>query len=86
MWNSGDGLTRAHWQTPPAGRTLEWLRRRSTASAAATRRAAPASRAPPAWPPCLNEYDDVIRLAAGPSRSSAPVLAGLAAVGRRQGP
>ena len=24
MWNSSDGLTRATWQTRPAGRTLEW--------------------------------------------------------------
>ena len=46
MWNPGDDLTRATWQTRPAGRTLEWWK----AIDALGRRHppdAPASRAPP---------------------------------------
>ena len=84
MWNSSDGLTRAVWQTRPAGRTLELE---------GDRRPRPA---PPAGPgrissptrlaALLNEYDDVIRLAAGPKPLVGAVLSGLAAVGRRQGP
>ncbi len=34
----------------------------------------------------LSEYDDVIKLAAGPRPLVGAVLSGLAAVGRRQGP
>ena len=65
MWNSGDGVTRATWQTRrPAGRSSG--ARRWTASAAATRPAAPASPSPTRLAALLSEYDDVIRLAAGP--------------------
>jgi mannose-6-phosphate isomerase-like protein (cupin superfamily) len=80
MWNSGGGTTRAIWRTLPAGRTLEWwqaldgLNGRHGGKPSLPRMAA-----------LLAEYDDVIRLAMGPRPIVGPVMAGLAAVGRRQG-
>lgn len=85
MWNSSDGLTRATWQTRPAGRTLEWWKAIDDLG-----RRHPPGRArissPTRLAALLNEYDDVIRLAAGPKPLVGAVLSGLAAVGRRQGP
>ena len=85
MWNSGGGVTRAAWRTAPAGRTLEWFE----ALDGLGRRHPPGRTgipSPTRMAALLSEYDDVIRLSAGPRALVAPVLAGLAAVGRRQGP
>ena len=85
MWNSGGGETRALWRTSPAGRTLDWFEALDGLG-----RRHPPGRAgmpsPTRLAALLSEYDDVIRIAAGPRALVGPVLAGLAAVGRRQGP
>jgi mannose-6-phosphate isomerase-like protein (cupin superfamily) len=84
MWNSGDGTTRAIWQTRPAGRTLEWWKALDELG-----RRHPPGRAgissPTRLAALLNEYTDVIRLASGPKPLVDAVLSGLAAIGRRQG-
>ena len=85
MWNSGGGETGALWRTSPAGRTFEWFEALDDLI-----RRHPPGRAgissPTRLAALLSEYDDVIRLSAGPRVLVGPVLAGLAAVGRRQGP
>ncbi|HEU0024734.1 MAG TPA: cupin domain-containing protein, partial [Thermoleophilaceae bacterium] len=85
MWNSSDGLTRAVWQTRPAGRTLDWWKAIDELG-----RRHPPGRAgipsPTRLAALLSEYDDVMRLAAGPKPLVGAVMSGLAAVGRRQGP
>ena len=85
MWNPSDDLTRAIWQTRPAGRTLDWWKAIDDLG-----RRHPPGRAgipsPTRLAALLDEYDDVMRLAAGPKPLVGAVLSGLAAVGRRQGP
>ena len=85
MWNSADDLTRAVWQTRPAGRTLDWWKAIDDLG-----RRHPPGRvgmpSPTRLAALLNEYDDVIRLATGPKPLVDAVLSGLAAIGRRQGP
>jgi mannose-6-phosphate isomerase-like protein (cupin superfamily) len=84
MWNSGPGTARAVWRTKPAGRTLEWFKALDGLG-----RRHPPGRAgipsPTRLAALLSEYDDVIRLAAGPKAVTGAVLSGLAAIGRRQG-
>jgi quercetin dioxygenase-like cupin family protein len=85
MWNSSAGPTRAVWRTSPAGRTLEWF----TALDGLNRRHPPGRAgisSPTRLAALLSEYDDVIRLSAGPKPIVGAVLSGLAAVGRRQKP
>jgi quercetin dioxygenase-like cupin family protein len=85
MWNSSDGPTRAVWQTRPAGRTLDWWK----AVDGLGRRHPPGRggiSSPTRLAALLSEYEDVIRLAAGPKPLVDAVLSGLAAIGRRQGP
>ena len=86
MWNSAAATTRARSGAPrPAGRTLEWFEALDGLG-----RRHPPGRAgipsPTRMAALLAEYDDVIRLSAGPRALVGPVLSGLAAVGRRQGP
>jgi mannose-6-phosphate isomerase-like protein (cupin superfamily) len=85
MWNPTDDLTRAVWQTRPAGRTLDWWKAIDRLG-----RRHPPGRAgissPTRLAALLSEYDDVIRIAAGPRPLVGAVLSGLAAVGRRQAP
>jgi mannose-6-phosphate isomerase-like protein (cupin superfamily) len=84
MWNPGAGETRALWRTSPAGRTLEWFEALDGLG-----RRHPPGRAgipsPTRMAALLSEYDDVIRLSAGPKLLMGALLSGLAAVGRRQG-
>lgn len=78
MWNAGGEPARVRWETSPAGRTLEWFRALSAAGGAD--RAGIRTLAA-----LLREYDDVIRVAAGPQpivRAGLAVLA-LGAPGAR---
>ena len=67
MWNPASGDARVLWQTRPGGRTESWF-----ASIDALHREGRVGRngmpGPLAFAALLTEYDDVFRLAAGPSR------------------
>jgi quercetin dioxygenase-like cupin family protein len=84
MWNPTDEPARVTWQTLPAGRTLDWWRAIDELG-----RRHPPGRAgipsPTRLAALLREYDDVMRLAAGPRPLVEGAVSVLAAVGRRQG-
>jgi hypothetical protein len=83
IWNKGDQLTRATWQTRPAGRTERWFRSidRLYAEGRVGRKGTPG---PLAYGAYLSEYSDVFRLA-GPERLTGALVSLLGVLGRARG-
>lgn len=84
MWNPGVHEARVRWLTKPAGRTEQWFR----AIDRLYREDMVGSNGEPgpfAFAALLTEFDDVFRLAVGPSRVVQGVLGLLAPVGRARG-
>ena len=81
MWNVADSPARALWQTRPAGRTEEWFRAIDRLIDGEGGERMPGALA---FAPLLAEYDDVIRLSAGPEFLTRPLTKVLGAVGRRR--
>jgi quercetin dioxygenase-like cupin family protein len=83
MWNEGDVLARATWQTEPVGRTAEWF-----AELDALRRDGRVGKdgmpGPLAFGAYLTEYSDAIRLA-GPQPVVRGALLVLGVLGRLRG-
>lgn len=83
IWNPSDHPARVIWQTRPAGRTEDWFRaidRLNRGQGREVRRPSPL-----AFAVLLEEYDDVFRLAAGPSFLTRGASALLAPIGRLRG-
>jgi mannose-6-phosphate isomerase-like protein (cupin superfamily) len=83
IWNPADHPARVIWQTRPAGRTEDWFRaldRLNRSEGGEQRR--PGTLA---FAVLLDEYDDVFRLAVGPSFLSRAASAVLAPIGRLRG-
>jgi hypothetical protein len=69
----------AVWQTRPAGRTEEWF---GAVDALIEREGGERLPGPTTFAPLLAEYDDVLRLSAGPDFVTRPLIKVLGAVGR----
>jgi quercetin dioxygenase-like cupin family protein len=83
IWNPADHPARVVWQTRPAGRTEDWFRaldRLHRGEGGEERRPGPL-----AFAVLLDEYDDVFRLAVGPSFLGRAASALLAPIGRLRG-
>jgi quercetin dioxygenase-like cupin family protein len=84
MWNPGAQEAKVRWQTKPSGRTEQWFRAidRLYREDMVAKSGEPG---PFAFAALLAEFDDVFRLAVGPSRVVQGVLALVAPVGRSRG-
>jgi quercetin dioxygenase-like cupin family protein len=78
MWNASSASARVRWETRPAGRTEEWFRSVDQV----VRAAGGKMPGPLAFVSLVAEYDDVFRLAVGPSAVVQPAVRALGAVGR----
>lgn len=79
IWNTGDEPAEAVWHTRPAGRTEEWFR---AVDSLIEREGGDRLPGPMAFAPLLAEYEDVLRLSAGPDFVTRPLIKVLGAVGR----
>jgi mannose-6-phosphate isomerase-like protein (cupin superfamily) len=79
MWNRSGEPARALWQTKPGGRTEEWFR---SIDGLIQGEGGDRMPGPLAFAPYLSEYEDVIRLSAGPEFVTRPLIK---ALGRLRG-